>query len=58
MNEVDIVDGIDCYMNGVICDEAIIYRKGRYYYIQYVGLGKTRRISKKVYEAIKETRWC
>lgn len=56
MAEEDIIDGIDCYLNGAICDKAIIYREGRFYYIHYVGLGKTRRISKQSYELIKETR--
>lgn len=58
MNEVDVIEGIDCYLNGVICDEAIIYRIGRFYYIEYVGLGKKRKISKKVYDTIKETKSC
>lgn len=37
---------------GTICDEGVIYRKGNYYYCRWVGLGVTKRISKKAVDEL------
>lgn len=54
----DIVEKIDCYVRGEIWDEAVMWRTGNKYYIQYIGLGVTKKISKKQYEIIKENGYC
>lgn len=35
--------------DGVICDEGVCYEKNGQYFLHWVGLGVTRRISKKMY---------
>ena len=54
----EYVDGIDCMVNGAIWDEAIMYKQNGRYYIEYVGLGVKKRISKQAYENIKEKGYC
>ena len=54
----DIVENIKCYIDNVIADEGILYKKNGRCYIQDVGLGVTRRISENQYEIIKENGYC
>lgn len=59
MSEItDFVDKIDCYYQDIIVDEAVIYKKNDRYYIDYIGLGKTRRITKNQYDVIKRNMRC
>lgn len=54
----DIIENIKCYIDNVIADEGILYKKNGRCYIQYVGLGVTRRISENQYEIIKCNGYC
>lgn len=38
---------IEGKMNGVVCDEGIVYKSKGRYYLHWIGLGKTKQISKK-----------
>lgn len=43
---------INGIMNGAICDEGTVYKKNGRYYLQWVGLGVTKRISKKTVDEL------
>lgn len=57
-NITEYVDGINCMMDDKICDEAIMYKQNNRYYIEFIGLGTKRRISKQQYDIIKEKGYC
>lgn len=38
---------IEGKIEGAVCDEGIVYKSNGRYYLHWIGLGKTRRISKK-----------
>ena len=42
-------------MNGAICDEGTVYKKNGKYYLQWVGLGTTRRISEKTVQELENS---
>lgn len=52
MNET-IYFTVPIMLDGKIIDEGTVYGKMGRYYIQYVGLGETRRISKERFERLK-----
>lgn len=37
-------------MNGAICDEGVCYENNGRYYLEWIGLGVTKRISKKTFD--------
>ncbi|MEE1248986.1 MAG: hypothetical protein UHU19_07155 [Lachnospiraceae bacterium] len=46
---------INGIMNGAICDEGTVYKKNGKYYLQWVGLGTTRRISEKTVQELENS---
>lgn len=41
--------------DGAICDEGVIYQSGTKYYVQWIGLGVTRCISKKCVDELRNS---